>query len=266
MPRPKAEVPIVTKIAQVFEAVGKLQRNGTHPDGWKWTRASDVFEAVRDKLFKKGVLILPNESKPEYVPVATSNGGEQITECRLAVTYVFMDANEKLPPITINGTGRDVEDRAIYKAQTGAQKALLKRFGLMVEEWGDPEFDSQGYDGSEQLHDAPPARMPDSQPVTFKQIRAFNDACAAANKTQEEIIAYLFHQHKATGVKDLKRGKPFTEALKWANSGGAAPAPKLVAAPVQGKLPMPAPPQSPIELRIGNKTVTVEPTTKSYAL
>ena len=147
MPRPKAQLPLVTKVARAFAAVGKLQRAGTN-GRYNWTRATNVLEAVRDNCFSQDVLILPNEGTPVYVDMGESNGSPQITECRLPVTYVFKDTKEELPPITINGEGQCTEGKALYKAQTGTQKALLKRFGLMAEEIDNPEYDGREMDNA----------------------------------------------------------------------------------------------------------------------
>lgn len=265
MGRPKTEVPLVKKVAQAFKAVGKLQRAGTNRKRrYPFTRASDVLDAVRLELFNRDVLVLPNDSQPEYVSVGPTNGGEQITECRLAVTYTFKDAKEELPPITINGVGRDVEDKALYKAQTGAQKAMLKRFGLMAEETDDPEWDEA--ETGEMLDDIAPMHTPSSQkPVTQSQIRAFAEACSQTNKSADEISAYLATEHRVKEIAELRRGKPFTHAIRWASDGQGTLAPKPQAAPaLQSKMfPTPAP---PAEMRIGNKTVEIPAQKDAYAL
>lgn len=265
MPRPKAQLPLHQKVARAFAAVGKLQRAGTN-GRYNWTRATDVLEAVREKLFSQDVLILPNEATPVYVDLGESNGGPRVTECRLAVTYVFTDGKESLPPITINGEGRCTEGKSVYKAQTGAQKALLKRFGLMAEEADDPEFDGRELNtASHDVHSEHNVRSAE-RPVTGAQRRAFAQACAESGKTDQQVMEYLFTVHKVSNVSDLRRGKPFTEAIRWASAGGEQPAPKPQAAPaLQGKLPMTTP-APPIELRIGNKTVSFEPQKKAYSV
>ena len=258
MPRPKAQLPLVTKVARAFAAVGKLQRAGTN-GRYNWTRATDVLEAVRDKLFSQDVLILPNEGTPVYVDMGESNGSPRITECRLPVTYVFKDTKEELPPITINGEGQCTEGKALYKAQTGAQKALLKRFGLMAEEIDDPEYDGREMDDAAHNEHGAHNVPTDAKPVTGAQRRAFADACQSSGKTDQQILEYLLQIHHVSNVSDLRRGKPFTEAIRWASAGGEQAAPKPQAAPaLQGKLPMTTP-APPIELRIGNKTVSFEP-------
>lgn len=275
MGRPKLQKPLVDKIAEAFAKVEKLQRNGSNTTrGYKWTRASDVLAAVRADLLSRGILIHINEATPEYVPVAQSNGGEQITECRLPVTYTFMDAVSELKPMRVNGIGRDVEDKSLYKAQTGAQKALLKRFGLMPEEEeNEPEFDghrsqdSPMVDQAQAMREAGAAYPKPEKTVTRKQMEAFGDACRDTGKAADEISGYLLTAHQVSTLADLGRGRPFTQALAWAAKGAEAltvVAPKPQPAPaMQPKLPLPAP---AFEMRIGQKTVTVEPKTGSYAL
>ena len=267
-PRPKAEVPLVRKIAQAFKAVGKLQRAGTNKlRRYKYTRATDVLEAVRMELLNREVLIHISEDKPEYMlNVATTNGGEQLNECRLPVTYTFMDEKGALQPMKFNGIGRDVEDKALYKAQTGAQKALLKRFGLMAEEADDPEWD-ESHETGESLDDVAPMRVPNSQkPVTPSQIRAFQDACANTSKSADEISGYLLTAHKVSTIAELKRGRPFTDAIRWASNGAGTLAPKPQAAPaLQGSLPLPRTAPS-FEMSVGGKRLEVQPKTGSYAL
>jgi hypothetical protein len=304
--RPKLQKPLVDKIAEAFAKVEKLPRRGKNKRrDYPFTYASDVLAAVRADLLSRGVLIHISEDKPEFFPVAQTNGGEQLTECRLGVTYTFLDSKEKLEPMRINGVGRDVEDKSIYKAQTGAQKALLKRFGLMAEETDDPEWDASTdapTDQAQAMREAE-ARKPAKQPktVTIAQIHAFNDACRDTGKSQDEVSGYLLTAQQVSKLADLGRGRPFTQALAWAKQKPASLslAPKRQPAgdsphlrddrhdpqasrerPVvtlkthnadsandrpamQPRLPLPAP---AIEMKIGNKTVTVEPQKGSYAL
>jgi hypothetical protein len=274
MNRPRNPVCLVKKVAQAFKAVGKLQRLGTNTDrGFKYTRAPDVLEAVRLELFDRDVLILPVESKPEWVTIATTNGGEQLTACRLSVTYTFKDDKEELPPITVNGAAQNVDSAyALYAAQTGAQKALLKRFGLMAEEIEDPEWDGTEADMPAGESDV----RSEQKPVTSRQRHAFAEACAKSGKTEQEILTYLFKEQGVSNIADLKRGKPFTRAIQWAStpSGTAcketltaeSPRPKPQAAPpFQASLPLPKAAPS-FEMRVGGKVETVEPKTGSYAL
>jgi len=304
MPRPKRNLPLVDKIAQAFAAVEKLQRRGTNTTrGYKWTRATDVLAAVRADLLSRGVLIHINEGKPEYERnVAQSSGGEAITECNLAITYTFMDSTGELKPMTINGVGRDVEDKALYKSQTGAQKALLKRFGLMAEEDDDPEFDGAHdahdvHDAAQEMREAE-AQKPIKPPktVTIAQIHTFNTACHETGKSANEVSGYLLTAHQVSKLADLGRGRPFTQALAWAKQkppslslapkqdhaseatvprtsvanepyavqgAGGGQRSELAPAGMQSRLPLPAPPS---ELKIVNQRIEIPARKDTYAL
>jgi hypothetical protein len=274
MPRPKAILPLATKLAQAFATVEKMKLRGHNgARDYNYLRAPDLFEALRHELLANHVLILPNEGQPEYVPVAQSNGGEQITECRLPVAYTFKDAQDQIGPYTVNGIGRDIEEKSLYKAQTGSRKALLKAVGLIAWEEDDPEFDGRSVaetDGAQEMREREAAKRPRAQKtVTPPQIHAFNDACERTGKSQDEVSGYLLTTHLVSKLCDLGRGKPFTEALKWAGRmpGGIALAPKPQAVPHQASLALPTPAPPVTELKIGNKTVVVREAEKgSYAL
>lgn len=260
---------LAARVARVLRQVKKLERKGFNRAGnYGYPTASDVFEAVRDRMFADGILLLPDEATPEYVDRQT-NGGELLQECRLTVTYTFSDGVTSLPSLKCNGAARDLADKALYKAQTGAEKAFLKRVGLMAEEVDDPEWDSRGDEDNptESLDDVAPMHVPSSQrPVTPLQISAFQDACAANGKTADEISHYLAGEHKVDAIEKLKRGRPFTAAIRWASDGkGTLAAPKPQAVPSQGSLALRTAPK-PVELKIGNKTVEFEPTKSAYSV
>lgn len=271
MSRAKTPVPLVDKIAQAFEAVGKIPRKGTNQSrGYDFTRASDVLEAVRGELLKRRVLVCPSEGQPEYVSVGATNGGEQLTECRLAVTYTFRDALEKLEPMICHGVGRDVEDKALYKAQTGAQKALLKRFGLMAEEQEDPEFDgnvdaSQTGETLDEVAPMRPKSKKREQPIRDFEIAAIENACVDTKKAQSEISEVMLTRFQVTRIGELKRYQ-FKEALAWASNGAGTLAPKPQAAlALQSSMSFLKPAPS-FEMRVGGKTEVITPKTGSFSV
>lgn len=266
MSRPKLEKSLWVKLAEVFKAVSKLQRTGTNRTRhYKFTRATDVFEAVRQEIFSRHVLLQWDEGTPEYVDKGASNGGETITECRLSVKYSFTDGKDIWGPFTVNGVGRDVEDKSLYKAQTGAEKALLKRIGLMAEEADDPEWDSQNVPGEESLEDVAPRRIPRKEkPLTDYQKAAILEAVRNTEKTEaqlSEAVAQCGHADQLANVKQ----KHFKDLFVWASDGkGTIASPKPQAVPTQSALPLRAAP-TPIEMRIGNQSIKWEPQPKDKA-
>lgn len=200
MSRPPKPKPLAQKVAAILRAVKKLERNGrNNQDGYDYTRATDVFESVRDKLFAAGVLLLPDEAEPTYIGYVT-NGGIVFTECRLRVAYTFTDGTESLPPLHCHGVGRTDDEKALYIAQTGAEKAFLKRVGLMAELIDDPEFTGQadhGYHGdTDEAEPRVAFQRSSDKTVTHAQRRAFASACESTHKTGDEILHYLFSAHQ----------------------------------------------------------------------
>ena len=233
MPRKPKATHLVDKLTEALASVKKLERKGFNRDeGYDYTRATDVFEILRGELFKRGILCIPQEGKPEYVHLGLTNGGGQLIECRLPVTYIFRDAKEVLEPIMVNGSARDLKGKALYQAQTGAQKAMCKRFGLMAEVVDDPEFESHEFndDGAITAEVQTGATQRTPKTLTVPQIRAFQVACQENGRTDQEVTDYLFTVHNVSKLADLGRGKEFSDAIRWASAGGKQADPKSQAA------------------------------------
>lgn len=212
-------VTLASRVAKVMRQVEKLQRKGRNQEAdYPYPTASEVFEEVRGRLFDAGILLLPDENRPEYLDRET-NGGSLMQECRLSVTYTFMDGETSLPPLKGNGNARDLKDKALYKAQTGAQKAFLKHFGLMAEEADDPEFDGDAEQPAESLEDVAPRRIPRKEkPLTEYQMDAIREGMQVTGKTEEQLsqsVASIGHGAELAQVKQ----KYFKDLLRWATDG-----------------------------------------------
>lgn len=258
---------LTSRVAAVFRAVKKLERRGHNKDGdYDFTRATDVFEEVRDRLFKQGILLCRDEAEPQFVDKET-NGGEWVQECRLRVTYWFSDGESETKPEHCNGVSRKFDDKALYVAQTGADKAFLKRKGLMAEVVDDPEFDRAP--AGETLDDAAPMRTPRKEmPLARYQVENVQEACAKTGKTAEQLSQICAGRFHAASLEEVKR-KHFKDLFKWAADGqGTITTPKLTAVPAQGQLQLRAAPAAPqmIDLKLGNKTVTLPAPKDAYAL
>ena len=265
MTRSKTPTTLAAKVAQVLRAVKKLKRKGHNEErDFDYTRATDVFEAVRNQLFALDVLLLPDEGEPVYVAIQT-NGGETWTECRLPVTYTFTDGETSLPPLRCHGIGRTPDEKALYIAQTGAEKAFLKRIGLMAEKIDDPEYDGK-QPPEESIEEALPQRVPrKEQPLTGYQIEAIREGMSVAGRTEEQLsqaVAGIGHAAELAKVKQ----KYFKDLFRWASDGkGTITPPKLTAAPDQGALPLRAA-REPIQMKIGAKSIEFEAKEKPFAI
>lgn len=256
---------LTARVAKVFRAVKKLERRGHNTDDdYDYTRATDVFEEVRDRLFADGILLQRDEAEPVYVDKDT-NGDGWLQECRLRVQYSFTDGESSTEPEHCNGIARKANsDKALYTAQTGADKAFLKRKGLMAEVIDDPEFEDKP--AGESLYDVAPMRTPRKEkPLAAYQIENIREAVANTGKSAEQLSQAVASIGHAAQLEDTKQ-KYFKALFTWASDGrGTVAAPKPPAAPDQGALPLRAAP-APIQMKIGSKSIEFEPKEKGYAL
>lgn len=133
-----------SKIASVMEAVGYIPKKGRNAvQGYDFVRAADVADAIRTQFAKLKVSIVP-----ETVAVIcdrdieTAKGGRQQL-LGLNITWRVTDG-ESGEALTVQsvGYGTDSQDKAAYKAQTGAQKYALIGLAL-IPQGDDPEEDGK---------------------------------------------------------------------------------------------------------------------------
>jgi hypothetical protein len=269
MSRPPKPKSLIEKVCEACDAVGPVAKRGRNAK-YRFQKASDVYAAFRHELFKRKVLMLRNEHTPEYVPIPT-NGGGALIECRLGVDFILTDGKDQTEPCRHHGVGRDVEEKALYKAQTGANKYYLKGLGLIADDDADnPEYDGSDHQDAtgETLDEVAPMRSPSrkrEQPIRDFEVAAIENACADTDKAPAEIAEVMCTRFKADTVAGLKRYQ-FKEALAWASNGAGTLAPKPQAAPaLQGTLPLPKLVPS-FEMRVGGKTEVIQPKTGSYSV
>jgi len=214
----RQEKSLVEKLAEACDAVGGVEKTGENKQqGYKYVKAADVAKAIRHELFKRGVVILQNEQKPEWVEFETKSG-TVMKECRLAVEYIIRDAVDSIT-VTGYGVAMDAGDKAIYKAKTGATKYFLRGLGLIPDEKDDVEAD-------ESVDREPIVRRPPQQAngngykpgdgllVAPFQKSAFLSAAKKSGKSSDEVNSYLGSIGYET-LDELPKTK-FQDALKWA--------------------------------------------------
>jgi ERF superfamily len=255
MTAPKAKS-LVEKIAAACDKVGAVPKRGRNEGkDYPYQKASDVAAALRHHLFFAGVLLLADESEPKFARIET-NGGGFLTEAHVAVDYELTDGKESIEKRAY-GIAWDDEDKALYKAKTGALKYFLRGLGLIPDEKDDPEYEDRALE--QEFADNPDRRPPKRlQPVAEFQINGFNEAWTVAGRTEEQKITYLRTRFGVEKVEELKR-KDFAIAIR--EISGTANRPKAIAG-AQGKM-FPAP--VPVEITSGQRIV-VAADPKAFAL
>jgi hypothetical protein len=131
---------LASKLAEIMGEIGRIAKGGTNSaQGYKYVMASQVADAVREKLAAKNVIMLP-VGADVVESGRTPSEKQSLLTIRFTWRFVDGDSGETLDFQSI-GTGADSGDKAPYKATTGAIKyALLTAF--LIPTGDDPENDA----------------------------------------------------------------------------------------------------------------------------
>jgi len=218
MPQTLAE-----KIAEVGKSIPNLAKKGGDENSeYRWLTAVDVFEAVRGKLFEKGIMIYPQimecvRSQP-YLSVT-----DDITdEVMLKVKYIVTDGENSIE-CSCMGIGQDHEGKALYIASTGAKKDLLKSLFLIA----GYEDDAEAQTNVERIPPGLAEKLDAAEkefgsdlrehPIDRIKVNAFTSACRTSKIGDKQKREYLIDNFNVEKISDLKR-KNFDQAIKWATN------------------------------------------------
>lgn len=131
---------LASKLAEIMGEIGRISKGGTNSaQGYKYVMASQVADAVREKLAAHNVIMLP-VGADVVESGRTPSEKQSLLTIRFTWRFVDGDSGETLDFQSI-GTGADSGDKAAYKATTGAIKyALLTAF--LIPTGDDPENDA----------------------------------------------------------------------------------------------------------------------------
>jgi len=215
MPQTLAE-----KIAEAAAEIGDVAKEGNNGE-YTYIRASDLFREVRNRLFKRGVVIIPQRILEirRSQPYLTVNDN-MIDEVAVTVEYEITDGvTSKI--MQSAGCGQDYKGKALPIALTGALKSLLKVLGLIAATEDYPELVNEApveYGLAEKIDEMVKKCGDDSGewPISRRDVIAWGQACQQSKKRNAEREKYL----ESVGIEkisDLKR-KDFAAAMAWATS------------------------------------------------
>jgi hypothetical protein len=204
---------LVSKLAEACDEVGGIEKKGRNmAQSYDYVKAADVAKAIRHELFKRGVVIIPDEVECLNRQMEFRNAkGEtrQVNEVQVKTAYVITDGAETL---TMHGFGIawDSGDKAIYKAKTGALKYFLRGLGLIPDEKDDPEADET----IDKITRAE-KRFSDAR-ISDVNKREFWKEARKTGKSNDQISAYLADLgYKQT--EELKQSE-YDAAISWARN------------------------------------------------
>ena len=150
--------PVALALLSVLKSDLYVRKAGRNREqNYNYASEADFLEAVRPLLAAAGVTVVPS-----YAVLDTHDGqtkaGTPNTRVTLAGTFTFIhaDSGDRIAVTTI-GQGVDTQDKAAYKAMTGALKYALRQT-FLIETGDDPEKDT----------DDTPARQPSAQPPAIR--------------------------------------------------------------------------------------------------
>lgn len=146
---PKTPEPTTPTHADIHAAILAIYQEGklyaqkaskNSAQGYTYTSEADFLALIRPQLAEHGVICHPKYSVLHEGQLTTKSGSVMQTITILG-TFTFTHAPSRtfIEVITI-GQGADQQDKAAYKAMTGAQKYAVRQ-AFMIETGDDPEKD-----------------------------------------------------------------------------------------------------------------------------
>lgn len=138
---------LAKKMVAVSSDLGWIEKSGKNAEqGYKYVTEADVLAAVRAAMNKHGVAFYP-EAEPLDWYTGQTKSGTTTYGVKLIMRGVFVDTDTgESHEASAIGMGVDTQDKAPYKAMTGAMKYLLSKTFLLPM-GDDPEGDkpSEGH-------------------------------------------------------------------------------------------------------------------------
>ena len=237
---PKQELApnLAGKMVLAMKEIDAVLKNGKNEfQGYKYVRAADVANEVRKAMIAHGIAFTYDVVDVQHWEAAREGKATNYF-CQLTVNATFTDteSGEQLSGKVV-GWGTDTQDKAPYKAMTGALKYAL-RMNFLIPDESDPENDSNGhqetqravrtttapddgdpgpdYDNDYDAHMQTPApRVRKQGPVISEaQAKRFFGIAMGAGKTKEQINHYVATKGYNHSSEFLK--SEYEEHCAWA--------------------------------------------------
>jgi len=134
---------IAAKLVKIMADCAYVQKNGLNDfHHYRFATASDVLEKVNASLVKNNVASVVVSELTDMVDTTNQSGKiEHLATVKTSLTLIDCDSGESLKLVGL-GSGADVGDKAIMKAQTASLKYAYL-MSLAIATGDDPEADSQ---------------------------------------------------------------------------------------------------------------------------
>jgi hypothetical protein len=131
------------KLAQIAYEVERIPKNGTAPaamGGFRFVQVGDAADVIRKALADHNVSMIPSAIEMIGEVEHPTSSGKMMTTVTVRTTWTLTDADTgETAVIQSMGSGADMGDKAIPKAQSNAMKYALL-MGFMLSTGDDPEM------------------------------------------------------------------------------------------------------------------------------
>ncbi len=133
---------LAKKMVAVMQECSHVAKNGSNDfHKYKYDKAADVLEMVNESLTKHGIFTTVETNLLEMRDVKTAKGNTEIlASVETVVTLIDSDSGETAT-IKGVGSGQDVGDKSLAKAQTQALKYTYRN-SFAIATGDDPEADT----------------------------------------------------------------------------------------------------------------------------
>lgn len=215
---------IATKLVEAMKSIDAVEKRGRNQQqGYNFVKSADVANEVRLALASQGIAFSYSVVSERFWDSTTKSGNIQFF-CSLLINVTFTDSasGESISCQSI-GWGADSQEKAPYKAMTGALKYAL-RMNFLIPDESDPE---EGH-----VHEsvAAPRQQPQQRAgtrggggtITEPQAKRFWALAKRGEKTADDVRRYLMDVCKVEKTAQMPKSM-YEAACKWAEEPLPAP-------------------------------------------
>jgi len=132
----------VPAINAVMDQCGYIRKGGyNEAQSYAYASDADILAAVTPALTENGLAIFPTTCELTTQSIGESKSGTPMWRTDIVQGFRIIHASGQFVDLMAAGSGTDSQDKGVYKAQTGAQKYMLKML-VMFASGDDAEYTS----------------------------------------------------------------------------------------------------------------------------
>ncbi|MDY6269625.1 MAG: ERF family protein [Selenomonadaceae bacterium] len=178
---------LAKKLSKVMQECSHIQKNGTNSyHGYRYATSADVLERVNDSLVRNGIASAAHPELVSMENVTNARGTmEHLATVSMAIELTDTESGDTCQIHGI-GSGQDVGDKAVMKAETAAIKYAYL-LSLAISTGDDPEADART-DEHMEVNDSRPRPVNQNHPAPAKSNTQYTHQCQACGATISDKV------------------------------------------------------------------------------